>query len=163
MNAKDYYAQLEDDFTSRISDVNQYHKLMNVKASDPVGGLYRRLLILILYAHSEGFCYFALTHYISAINAEEIERCDANPAIVAISINKHINEMINPKAKSKYYSAKLPDDNKLWALARRMEFMESIDEHLKQKVNISDDCINLESNIRPIVLRKALFSVGLDY
>ena len=48
---------------------------------------YRRALILLLYAHFEGFCKFALTLYVNAVNQQGIKCAEANHAIAAASLS----------------------------------------------------------------------------
>jgi hypothetical protein len=57
----------------------------------------------------------------------------------------------------------LPDDTKLHLTAREIEFIEKMDTMFKAPVDIPDSAIDVESNLKAIVLKKNLYRLGLNY
>lgn len=124
---------------------------------------FRRALILILYSHFEGYCKFALSLYVTVINASQALCKDANPAIVASSISDVLQKLREGTGKAPEFRDVLPDDSKLHRFARDREFVQRIDEVLARRVKIPEDTIDMESNLKPVVLRKNLYRLGLQH
>jgi len=122
-----------------------------------------RTSVLLTYSHLEGFCRFALTAYLSAINALNLSSNDASPAIVAASLSEIFGALRHPQTKHEFFAAALPDDTKLHLIAREREFIENLQAAMQRPVKLPDNLIDTESNLKPIVLMKNLFKLGLDY
>jgi hypothetical protein len=66
-------------------------------------------------------------------------------------------------SKCKEFAKALPDDTALHRFARDREFVEVAWQIANRTVQISsDDVVNTESNLKPVVLRKILYRLGLD-
>jgi hypothetical protein len=124
---------------------------------------YRRALILVLYAHFEGFCKFALTLYVNTVNREGIKCAQANHAIAAASLADVFMALRDRSAKCADFRNAAPDDTKLHRFARDREFVERTADFLQRTVSIPDDVVDTESNLKPVVLRKNLFRLGLPH
>lgn len=123
---------------------------------------YRRALILLLYGHYEGFCKFAFVHYVNVINAEKLTCDEASCEIIALAMAHIFKELRDPHKKKPKWKHILPDDPKLHRLTRDREFIENFQKLMKIDIVIADDVIDLESNLKPSILRKNLYSVGLN-
>jgi hypothetical protein len=124
---------------------------------------YRRALVLLLYAHYEGFCKFAFILYATTINSSGISCGEASYAVAAASLNEMFRNLRNPQKKCDLFRRDLPDDAKLHQFAREREFIEQTAEVEKRPVNIPDDVVDTESNLTPIVLGKNLYRLGLPH
>ena len=120
------------------------------------------MLVLILYAHFEGFCKFSLLSYVDAINQEEISCFKASPPIVAASLHEILKGLKNPESKSDLFRHAAPDDRKLHSYARDLEFIEHAREIMRSVMRIPDSTVDTESNLKPVVLKKNLFRLGLE-
>lgn len=123
---------------------------------------FRRFLIVMLYAHFEGFTKVVLLQYITEINSARIDCRKANAGLVAGAWHKEFVGL-DSGAKSPFFRNVLPDDSKLHRYARRKEFVERIDELLSRPVSLPEDLVDTESNLTPTILRRMLFMVGLDH
>ncbi len=163
MNAEEFRAQLEEEIQWRIDEIrffqNQCAMLENTQDQEK----FRRALILLLYSNFEGFCKFALTLYVSAVNSVGIECKDASSGVAAASLHDVFMMLRDGTRKAKEFNNELPDDTKLHRFARDREFIERAYVLMNRVVSIPDDAIDMESNLKPIVLRKNLYRLGLPH
>jgi MAE_28990/MAE_18760-like HEPN len=163
MNWDQLYAELESDREWREEEIRTFQNRGAKLESQSDQERYRRALVLLLYAHYEGFCKFALTLYASAINRSGIVCGKAEYAIAAASLASVFRDLRNPNKKSDIFRQSLPDDAKLHQFAREREFVERTAELEKLPVKISDDVVDTESNLSPTVLKKNLYRLGLPH
>jgi len=125
--------------------------------------VYRKSLVVMLYAHFEGLCKSILLIYAESLNSSEILISEANAAIAAASLSEVFRALRNPKSKCPIFSRELPDDSKLHRFARDKEFVDSFATLVDSSVGLdADRLVDTESNLRPVVLRKILFRLGLE-
>ena len=122
---------------------------------------YRKSLILMLYAHFEGFVKIALQTYLQFLNELDIKVEYVNSNLQASHLQREFNAYDNLDRKNKHFKRKLPDDTKLHRFYRRVEFIESFDEYRDKELKLSDEIIDTESNLWYIVLQKNLYKLGL--
>ncbi|MBZ5627007.1 MAG: hypothetical protein LAQ69_51280 [Acidobacteriia bacterium] len=120
-------------------------------------------LVLLLYAHYEGFCKFAFALYASAVNRSGISCGEATYAIAAASLTDLFRNLRNPQKKCDLFRRELPDDSNLHQFAREREFVERTSEVDLRPVYIPDHVVDTESNLTPVVLKKNLFRLGLPH
>jgi len=163
MNLPDLSAQLESELAWRQEEVRffQNRGTMLLKAEEQ--DQYRRAVVLVLYAHFEGFCKFAFDLYRTAVNEEQLPCNEASPAIAAAGWARLFKELRDPSKKSSEFKHALPDDSKLHRFARDREFMERSIEFSRLPVTIPDDFVDTESNLKPLVLRKILYRLDLPH
>jgi hypothetical protein len=162
MSTQDFLAQLEADFTWRFEEVNALKGA--VAAADPgVRDTLRKSLVLVLYSHLEGFCVFALRHYIDAVNEVGIQCGDATPAILAGAWEELFKAVLYGDEKCVQFTRRLPDDKGLHSHWRRRHFVEEIRGFEAKAVQIDEEVIDVESNLKPLVLQRNLFILGLDH
>jgi hypothetical protein len=156
-------AELESEQTWRQDEIrflrNQLASFSNARQKMQ----FRRSLVVMLYAHYEGFCKFALERYVKAINAARLTCADATPAVVAGTWHQLFTAVESGDRKAKIFKSTLPHDERLHRFARRREFVEKLDELVKMPIDVPDGTVDTESNLWPIVMRKNLFLVGLDH
>jgi hypothetical protein len=163
MNTDDFVAELFREHDWRFDEVRRLKNLLSGDR-DPLGrDELRKSLVVVLYAHFEGFCVFALEHYLIAVNQEKIDCRDANPAVLAGAWNGVFGAMESGDQKCRIFSQPLPNDQKLHRHWRRRHFVEEIDRLSRFKVVIPEDVIDTESNLKPEVLQRNLFLLGLDF
>lgn len=162
MNIPDLWAQVEMEHAWRLDEIRSFqNRIAKITAVDEQDKL-RRALVLILYAHFEGFCRFAFALYVNAVNSEEITCAEANYALAAASLSDLFQALRDPSKKCKEFRRQLPDDTMLHRFARDREFLENAREFEKRLVTISDNVVEPESNLKPIVLRKILYRLGFQ-
>jgi len=163
MNLSDLAAQLEAELLWRQNEVRFFQNRGATLPNEDEQNQYRRALILVLYAHFEGFCKFGFELYRTTINNERISCSDATPAIAAAGWAQLFRELRDPTKKCTDFKNSLPDDGKLHRFARDREFMERTAEFGQLPVTIPDNFVDTESNLKPVVLRKLLYRFGLPH
>lgn len=159
----DWHADIEADRRSREGEIRLLERLAEAAPSAIEQGMLRRSLVMLTYAHLEGFAKFALYSYASFINASEIACRDAAVPIAAASLSKVFAALRNPESKHDFFRRAMPDDGKLHLIAREHVFVENYNEAVGVKVSIPDSLVDTKSNFSADVLRKLLFQLGLSF
>lgn len=163
MNLSDFRAELEAELTWRQDEIRFFRNQLSNFLKEEEQDKFRRALILILYAHFEGFCKFALTAYTKAVNDFGIACIDANPFIASASLYDVFQSLMNFDKKCLIFKNELPDDTKLHRAAREKDFLVQFNDFFKRKVTIPEGVVDTESNLKPNVLRKNLFRLGFKH
>jgi hypothetical protein len=163
MKIADLRAEIEAERAWREDEIRKLQNLGETVSDVDEKDQYRRALILMLYAHFEGFCKFTLTLYSTAVNSARVHCDQADAAIVAASLADVFRDMRNTEKKSNLFRDSLPDDPKLHRFAREKEFVERSAEFLKKAVEIPDGVVDTESNLTPTALSKNLFRLGFRH
>jgi RiboL-PSP-HEPN len=159
----DVRGELEAEQTWRRDEIRFLRNQIANMQSDAEKDKYRRSLVVMLYAHYEGFCKAALLQYVRAVNVANLRCGEAISAIVASSWIHIFKEIENADTKSRIFRALLPDDTQLHRLARRRHFIEQIDEFRQMPATLPEEAVDVEDNLSPIVMKKVLFRVGIDH
>jgi len=163
MKVEDYSDQLEEEFAWRTEEILFFQNQCSVIEQDELRDKFRRALVLLLYSNFEGFCNFSFSLYVAAINQEGIECKEANFAIAAASMSDVFASLRDGTKKAKEFINDNPDDTKLHRFARDREFIERAFEIMGRKISIPENVVNMESNLKPVVLRKNLYRLGLPH
>jgi hypothetical protein len=163
MNLPDLSAQLESELAWRQDEIRFFQNRGTTLLETAERDKYRRAVVLVLYAHFEGFCKFAFDLYRTTINGEQVACSDASPAIAAAGWARLFKELRDPATRCAEFKHALPDDSKLHRFARDREFMERSVEFNRLPITIPDDFVDTESNLKPVVLRKILYRLGLPH
>ncbi len=163
MNIADLRAELEAKRAWRDDEIRKLQNLGESLRAAEEKEQYRRALVLMLYAHFEGFCKFALSLYCSAINAAGVQCGQADVALAAASLADLFHDLRNPERKSDIFRRSLPDDTKLHVFAKEREFVQRSTEFMKRAVAIPDTAVDMESNLTPTVLSKNLYRLGFRH
>lgn len=162
MDINEFRAELELDWDWRLEELKLL-KNVSSSLSEEKAEIYRRSLVVFLYAHFEGFFQFSLNHYIKTINDQQIPCNQANSHLVTATINDVFQALRSDTAKCSFFKAQAPDDNKLHRFFREIQFVENTSDIYTSIVKIGSSSIDLESNLKPIVLKKNLYKLGLPH
>jgi len=163
MNLSETWAEIEEELRWRQDEIRFFsNQLSNIDTPDDQNQ-FRRAIVLLLYAHFEGFCKFAFLTYIKVINGENLHCKDANFSIAASSLTDYFDALRNPENKTDYFRNALPEDRKLHRFARDKEFIENMQHYDHRPLVIPDDVVDTESNLKPVVLKKMLFVLGFNH
>jgi hypothetical protein len=163
MNIAQLWAQIEEDLRWRQDEIRFFRNHLEAIDSEQDRERFRRALVLLLYAHFEGFCKFALTLYVDSVNKSGITCGEATPAIAAASLSDLFKSLNNPERKIPEFGNMLPDDPKLQRFGRQREFVEHATDFAIRPVKVADDVVDTESNLNPTVLRKNLYRLGFPH
>jgi hypothetical protein len=154
-------SELDQDFSWRIEEL-KFFQNQAASLSDEQKSRFRRALVLILYSHFEGFCKFALLHYIRILNSTNMKCGEATHALAAASLAQVFHGLRDTQRRNPHYTARLPEDETLHRFAREKEFIEKLDNFINLPLAIPDSAIDTESNLKPDVLKKVLYRLGFD-
>jgi hypothetical protein len=163
MNITELWVEIEEDFSWRQDELRFFQNQLGSLDSEGEQERFRRPLVLLLYAHFEGFCRFALTLYVDSVNKSGITCAEATSAIAAGSLSDLFRALNNPDKKIPEFRHILPDDSKLHRFGRQREFVERTADFATRPVKVADDVVDTESNLNPIVLRKNLYRLGFPH
>jgi hypothetical protein len=163
MNIIELWAEIESEEEWRQAEIRFFQNQLIEINSYADQDKFRRALVLLLYAHFEGFCKFAFSLYISAINSLGITCGEVNFAIAAVSLDDLFFALRDPARRCDEFKRTLPDDTSLHRFARDREFIEQSMEFQRRPVCIPDKVVDTESNLKPVVLRKILYRLGFQY
>ena len=156
------FEDLEADRASREAEMRLIDRLIQAAASANEQAMLERSLILLMYAHLEGFCKFSLLSYTSALNALGLTCAEASYPVAAATLHKVFAALRDPNSKHETFRNRMPDDTQLHLSAREQMFVESYERITAHKVDIPDQVVDTKSNLSPDVLKKLLFQLGLD-
>lgn len=157
------WAQIELEQKWRTDEIRFFDNQATRLLSKEDQNQFRRANILLLYAHYEGFCKFAFTLYVDTINAEGLRCKEANFSIAAAALDQLFKELRNPESKAIEFKNSLPEDKKLHVFARDKAFLERSTDFDNKLVNIPENVVDMESNLKPVVLRKNLYRLGFPH
>jgi hypothetical protein len=162
MTSADFVAELYREYDWHFDEVRRLKNLIE-REQPSARDVLRKSLVVILYAHFEGFCVFALQHYLATVNSLRLPCGEVTPALVAGAWERVFNAMEHGDQKNKVFRQTLPNDVRLHRHWRRRHFVECIEEFYKLPVEINESVIDAESNLKPEILERNLFILGLDH
>lgn len=159
----DVFQDLENDRNQRESEVRLIENLAKQAGSDQEKSMLLRSLVLLTYAHLEGFCKFALLAYSGAINSLRIPCREAAFPVLAASLGDILAALRNLDSKAPEFRTVLPDDKDLHMLWRERTFVESYETVMSKTVEIPDRVVDTKANLNTRVLKRNLYQLGLNY
>ncbi len=157
------YEDIENDRGQREREIRLIENISARTLAEAEQEMLRRSIVLLTYAHFEGFCKFALLSYTAAINALGLPCREACTPIVAATLSKVFAGLRDVNAKHEVFGRSLPEDRELHLLSRQRTFIDSYEEILQQKVELADGLIDTSSNLNSLVLKRNLYQLGLQY
>jgi hypothetical protein len=159
----DIFQDLESDRDQREAELRLLENIAARTRSELERNMLHRSLVLLIYAHLEGFCKFALLAYIGAINSVRLRCREASSPVVAASLGSVFAALRDMNSKHPEFSRALPDDRELHMLWRERTFVDVYDNMISQRVEIPDRIVDTKSNLNTVVLKRNLYQLGLDY
>jgi hypothetical protein len=163
MSTETFWAEIEAEQAWREAEIRFLQNQLALLEEEEARDRFRRTLIVMLYSHLEGFCKFAFGLYVRGINEAQIKCAEATFAIAAASLADLFDALRDSGKKCEEFRNQLPSDEKLHRFARDREFLERAQEFDARIVEIPESVIDLEANLKPVVLRKALYRLGLAH
>ncbi|MES0198957.1 MAE_28990/MAE_18760 family HEPN-like nuclease [Mesorhizobium sp. M0011] len=157
------FQELEAGRAVREAEVRLLQNLAESETDKDRQNALRRSLVLVTYAHLEGFAKFAMDGYASAVNSAKIPCSEAIAPLVAATLHKTFAALRHIQSKHPIFGGPLPDDSALHMAWREQEFVRQIGPLMATSVNIPDNVIDTESNLSPAVLKKNMYRLGLPF
>jgi hypothetical protein len=156
------FTDLEGDRGARESEIRLLERFIQ-RAMEHEIGMLRRSTILVVYAHLEGFCKFALLAYAAALNSLKLKCSDASYPVAAAGLTKVFAALRDANSKHPFFKSTFPDDTWLHLMERERTFIEAYDRVSATLVEIPDQAVDTKYNVSPVVLKKMMYQLGLNY
>lgn len=159
----EFRAEMEAEREWREREIRQLRNQLSLLASEDQRKTARKALIVMLYAHFEGVCKAVLSMYVNRLNNSGLRVDEVVPHIGAASLAEVFSALRDPNRKCAEFARQLPNDTALHRFARDREFVEVAWKVAQRSVQIDvEEVVDTESNLKPVVLKKILFRLGLD-
>lgn len=153
MRYEDFEKILQDDLAWRKKEISELYLI----ASDKQNKVLLKSLILVLYAHWEGYVKQSSKLYIKYICEKKVHLCDLTSNFKAIALKLNISNIVDTKEK--------------FTLSNEIRFMEKYEDmqvkKFKVKMDINDEfdkkIINTHDNLNPKVFKNILSILGVKY
>jgi hypothetical protein len=152
---------LGENLSTRIEEINNLYNEL-VHANPKYENTVSKSLILLLYAHYEGYINLLLRTYIQQINMKNVKRREVVEPIIVASMEDIFKEYENINKKSDIFKRDFPNEAHLHKYCRRIDLIEQINDFLEQTVKIPDSVINTESNLTVKILEKNCYKIGIQ-
>lgn len=159
----DFRAEMEAEREWRENEMRQLRNQLGHISSEEQRRAARKALVVMLYAHFEGVCKALLSMYVNRLNMLGLRVDQVVSPVGAASLAAVFVALRDPNKKCAEFSRALPNDTALHRFARDREFVEVAWKVAQRLVQIDvDEVVDTESNLKPVVLRKILYRLGLD-
>lgn len=156
-------AEMETEREWREKEMRQLRNQLSLLSSEDQRKTARKALVVMLYAHFEGLSKALLSMYVNRINNLGLRVDEVVPHIGAATLSEVFKALRDPNKKCAEFARALPNDSALHLFARDREFVEVAWKVAQRSVQIdADDVVDTESNLKPVVLKRILFRLGLD-
>lgn len=156
----EFRSDMEESLSWRINEIVTLKNLLREDNRVPVV----KTLIVMLYAHFEGFFKDCLECYIKYINSTELPLSRFNNSIITASLNREYAAFENMNRKCKELTSVPPAEEFLHKFHRRRELTQKlVSDYLNRKIRIDEKIINTKSNLDYSVVQENMYVLGLDY
>lgn len=162
MNVVELRAQLESEASWRDGELRHLRNSLISAGLDSGDITYCRTVLVMTYAHLEGFVKQALTIYVAMINAERLTAHDLASPLAASTLRAHLRGLHGGGSGSSPDQAGLEMRLQRQAERETQLLIDIRDHERKVAVLDAEDLATTDSNLSPAVLRRNLYRLGLD-
>lgn len=165
MNIDELREEMEEDLTWRSTELRMLRNNLSSIYKNEDKEKYRKSLVVMLYAHFEGYTKICFLIYLKFINSKNIKRINimGKPEIIASCMNEVFKKYDDKDRKNSFFKRKCPDDKFLHAIYRRADLISEFDNFFNEYISIADGVIDTESNLWSHVLAKNFYKVGINH
>lgn len=158
MNLNELRVELEEDLAWRLDELRHLRNdLLGRRQPDewPVSAM--RAILVMQYAHLEGYARHAFTLYVGAINAQQMQSHQLKPHLFASACTAEFDALWLPAQSTE------TEDSKLTRRAKKqVEFVERIRQLQTSVITIdADAAVSMEMNFGTDVFRRTLYRLGI--
>jgi len=163
IDVADLRAEIESEREWREGEMRLFRNQIAALDDEEKRRIGRKGLVVMLYSHFEGATKAIISMYVNRLNTLGFRVEEVATSIGAASLEEIFLALRDPFKKCKEFARLLPDDTALHRFAREREFVEVAWQIAQRAVRIdADSVVDTESNLKPVVLKKILYRVGLD-
>ncbi len=159
----DAATELEEEQRIRMEEI---HFLQNICAALPdeqQQNRMRRAMVVMLYSHFEGYAQFTFEVYRRAIENSQSKCCEVHPSLATAALNDIFKAIRNPDKGVNLLPDAMRTLGELRPLAIERAFVEKAWDFGQRIATVPEEFVDMESNLKPIVLRKNLYRLGLPH
>ena len=159
----EFRAEIEGEILWRQEEISYLKSFLQTTSKERDEYRIRKMLIVMLYSHFEGFIKFGLSNFLKKISDENFLIKNLNcEKLKAAALNDIFYRYENINSKPEIFFKK-EYEPEIHLLARRVELLENLSGYQESVASFEKTVINTESNLSYKVLAKNLFKVGIDY
>ncbi|MFE0034320.1 MAE_28990/MAE_18760 family HEPN-like nuclease [[Kitasatospora] papulosa] len=152
-------ATLEGEITWRRDEVRRLRNLQTLQISGQSRESLRRALLVMLYAHLEGYAKFALEQYAEAINRAGLTVRQGRKELGAACLAEKFKTYRSPESSDPLD----PAGGRARQILKDAEFLEDLLGMQSTPISLNVDHVtSADSNLSPAVLRRNLAMLALD-
>lgn len=158
MNISDLRLQLEEDLAWRLDELRHLrNRLLGTMDRDAWEAQSMRAILVMQYAHLEGFTRNALSLYVSIVNSRRLVATDLQPQLLAAALSAEFKAL---------YSGDFSPQDTDGRLSKRAKghvaFLDRLKTLTASPVEIAAEvAVSMEMNLSPDVLRRNLYMLGI--
>lgn len=161
-SAAEVFETLEQARAAREAEVRTLQNLVAKAEDDATQEALRRSLVLVTYAHLEGYCKVAMDTYATTVNALKVPCSEATSTLVAATLHRAFLALRDLNSKHPLFP-KHTGDAALHMTWREQQFAEQFSVVMSIPVEIPDTVFDTQGNLRPEVLMRNMYRLGLNY
>ncbi|MFE5174095.1 MAE_28990/MAE_18760 family HEPN-like nuclease [Streptomyces sp. NPDC056634] len=157
MKVSEMRAQLEEDMAWRLDELRHlFNHLLGGVAPEDASVYSLRAILVMQYAHLEGFTRNALSLYVSAVNSRSLPVKHLKPELMAAALAVEFDTLRKGGGASE-------EEGRLTSRARhQISFVKKLQELSDGPVSIAAEvAVSMEMNLGSDVLKRALVSLGI--
>lgn len=155
----EFRTEMESSLTWRLDEYRILKKI--IKDENRISVI--KVLIVMLYAHLEGFYKDCMECYIKLINETGMDLKKFNESLITASLHKQFSSFEDVNRKCRELTTVPPAEDYLHRFHRRKELTKLFNtEYLNRNVRIKENIINTKSNLTYAVWQENLYLLGLD-
>ncbi|MET9255788.1 MAE_28990/MAE_18760 family HEPN-like nuclease [Streptomyces sp. NPDC003717] len=161
MNVAELRAQLEEDLAWRLDELRHLrNRLLGDEIESEWSVSSMRAILVMQYAHLEGFTRNAFALYVSAINSRKMTAGQLKPQLLAAALGVEFDALRKNKGE---HDDEDEEEGKLTRRARNhVSFLQRLQELTAGHLEISSDtAISMEMNMGRDVLRRCLYMLAI--
>lgn len=159
MDATELRAQLEDDLSWRLDELRHLrNQLLGDLVQDEWPAVSLRTILVMQYAHLEGFSKVAFALYLDAINSRSLPIGSLQPSLMAAALAKEF--------KALQAGSSTDDEGTEDRLLRRARKQVAFLERLRglntaTDLKVPEDAVSMEMNVGADIIKRTVFLLGM--
>ncbi|MFF0091391.1 MAE_28990/MAE_18760 family HEPN-like nuclease [Streptomyces canus] len=161
MNVAELRAQLEEDLTWRLDELRHLrNRLLGSDSESDWAASSLRAILVMQYAHLEGFTRNAFALYVTVINSHQVKAAQLKPQLLAAALGVEFDALRKNRGENDNEDE---EEGKLTRRARNhVSFLQRLQELTSGHLEIAaDTAISMEMNLGRDVLRRCLYMLAI--
>lgn len=163
MKAEDFRAILEQDLAWRLDELRRLRNALAAHGVGEASAHYRRTILVMTYAHFEGFSKYALGEYAHYINQMAPTCIDVTEPLAAATMGRAFRDFRQPQVAGATDGSAAVEGRRLRAARQDTEFVRTVRLLDTRTVVVEvDDVVATDANLNYDVLQRVLYRLGLN-